>query len=101
MTDPFADLDALQSFFESHHGNATVGFSQSCDDCPVARYLKSLGHVSAWVRCQYYVLGGEILVTRHLPQTVVRFVQLMDQTIHGLERVRARTALRILAEVTQ
>ncbi len=104
MTALFAspDGDSLREFLESYPGDATVGHAGHPDDCPVARYLQSLGYEKVVVdQDRYTALQGQSFEAWDLPAMFRSFVDRLDGSLAPGERIQASTALRILKEVMQ
>ena len=102
MTYPFDNLDGLRFFFESRHGKATVGYGQSLEDCPVARYLKGLGFGRVRVTrvtYQFRRVAKGASEKAALPAKLRRFITKTDRLATLGEPISASTALRILDEV--
>lgn len=102
MIDPFATPDPLRKWLEGFKPHEIVGRRSSECDCPIARYLSSLGWKDVRVtRYNCTDLRDGVYRTINISKAFRLFIQNIDRGHTHRPRIQARTALRILAEVTQ
>ena len=104
MTDPFASPDLLRRWLEGFKPRQCVGVIIMPQRCPAAKYLNDIGYKDAHVvpyGWGYDPADGLKRATYESPIWLFRFILAIDRQGPAGARIQARTALRILAEVTQ